>query len=219
MAFSSAPYDDTIDAAARANGLDPNYLRGVLKRESGFDPNAVNRASGAQGLGQVLPSTAARPGYGVPPLTDPFDPVRNINFSASYLAARQRVAGGDLNQGTIGYSGNEYGSGGITPIGRADGQIPGSTGTAVPIANNQSSDQAPAGQSPIFGGGGAYQDPQTGATASRDGSTTGGPTGTNQAPYDQRTGSLHDWFRRGAIGLLGLIMVGIALVAFVREGK
>ncbi len=47
-------------------------LFNLLKTESNFNPKAVNKASGAQGLAQVMPDTAADPGYDVTPLSDPF---------------------------------------------------------------------------------------------------------------------------------------------------
>ena len=202
MAFSSAPYDNQIDQAALANGLNPDYFRGVLARESGFDPNAVNRSSGAQGLGQVLPSTAAQPGYGVAPLTDPFDPTANINFSASYLAARIRAAGGSLNAGTTGYSGSEYGSAGITPIPRADGQqtasLPDNSSQAVPTA--------------------------TGSGTALPVSSTSGELGPVTPDMMQRNGGASvlpqltqgDWPRRISLGILGLIMITVGLVAVSR---
>lgn len=39
-------------------GADPDLLAAVISLESGFDPSAVNRTSGATGLIQFLPSTA-----------------------------------------------------------------------------------------------------------------------------------------------------------------
>lgn len=236
---SSAPYDNAIDAAALRNGLSPDYFRGLLKRESGFNPGIVNPSSGAAGLGQVLASTAARPGYGLAPLADRTDAQANIDFSAAYLAARIRAAGGDLNAGTTGYSGSEYGSGGIVPIGRADGQqpVPGMATHATPIAGlgrEASNGQYPdpgSSMNPLLGQ--SYTDPVTGQVLRPDGSssppaavTPDHPAPTYGAAGAQTPGAvgaanafLHDWARRGAIGLLGLAMLVIALVAFTREKK
>jgi len=33
-------YDDLITAAAQRHGIDPALLKGLIKQESGFDPNA-----------------------------------------------------------------------------------------------------------------------------------------------------------------------------------
>jgi hypothetical protein len=53
----------------------------IAKCESGYNPNAVNRSSGASGLFQFLPSTwAALPWHG----SSPFDPVANAQAAAYY---------------------------------------------------------------------------------------------------------------------------------------
>lgn len=192
--YSSAPYDDYIDAAAARNRLDPDFLRGLFKRESGFNPNAVNPRSGATGLGQVLASTARDPGYGIAPLLDRTNPQANIDFSAAYLRARIDRAGG-FDAGVRGYSGSEYGASGIRPIGRADGQQSPSTpiSAAGPLMN------------------------ESAAETRRLLEQGRGETGLGAAVADA-TG-LSDWFRRIAIGLVGLIMLAVAFAALAkREG-
>lgn len=52
-------FDAEIDAAARRHGVDPRLVALVVLVESGGDPDAVSPI-GAQGLMQVMPSTAAR---------------------------------------------------------------------------------------------------------------------------------------------------------------
>ncbi len=56
-ALHPVKYVDEICAAADAHGLDRALAAAVVNTESGFDPNAVSR-DGAEGLMQVLPSTA-----------------------------------------------------------------------------------------------------------------------------------------------------------------
>jgi hypothetical protein len=62
-----------MEAAARYHaqraGLDPDLVVRQVQAESGFDPNAVSPA-GAFGLLQLMPATAAQPGYGVAPARD-----------------------------------------------------------------------------------------------------------------------------------------------------
>ncbi len=82
-------YQSIVDEVARERGVPPHVLGAVLRHESGFNPEARGQA-GEIGLGQILPSTARRPGFGLNPATEEElrDPRRNIDFSASYIAAR-----------------------------------------------------------------------------------------------------------------------------------
>jgi soluble lytic murein transglycosylase-like protein len=88
-AGDSGQYDAMIQAAATANGIDPSLLKGLIRQESGFDPNAGSPA-GARGLTQLMPSTAA--GLGV---TDVTDPQQSINAGAKYLRQQLDAFGGD----------------------------------------------------------------------------------------------------------------------------
>ncbi len=76
----AATYSGMIDRAARTAAVHPALVRAVIAVESAFDPRAVSRA-GAQGLMQLLPSTARRYGVG-----NPFDPEQNVRGGASYLS-------------------------------------------------------------------------------------------------------------------------------------
>jgi soluble lytic murein transglycosylase-like protein len=92
------PFKAEIDAAAQKYGLDPALLRGLIRQESNFDPNAGSPA-GAQGLCQLMPGTAA--GLGV---TDIHDPVQNIDAGARYLRQQLDAFGGDVTKALAAYN-------------------------------------------------------------------------------------------------------------------
>jgi soluble lytic murein transglycosylase-like protein len=95
---AGTPYGAEITAAAERNGLDPALLAGLIKQESGFDPNARSGA-GAQGLTQLMPGTAA--GLGV---TNPLDPAQAIEGGAKYLKQQLDRFGGDTARALAAYN-------------------------------------------------------------------------------------------------------------------
>jgi soluble lytic murein transglycosylase-like protein len=92
------PYSTEIDAAAARHGLDPALLRGLVRAESNFDPNAGSHA-GAQGLTQLMPGTAAALG-----VTNPLDPAQSIEGGAKYLAQQLERFGGDQRKALAAYN-------------------------------------------------------------------------------------------------------------------
>jgi soluble lytic murein transglycosylase-like protein len=77
----SATYAPLAAQIAAEQGLPPAlrpWFVANIHVESSFNPTAVN-PKGAQGLGQLLPSTAALVG-----VTDPFDPVQSLTGAARY---------------------------------------------------------------------------------------------------------------------------------------
>jgi soluble lytic murein transglycosylase-like protein len=95
---SSVPYAGQITAAARANGLDPALLAGLIKQESGFNPNAGSTA-GARGLTQLMPATAAALG-----VTNVLDPTQAIEAGAKYLKRQLDAFGGDVTKALAAYN-------------------------------------------------------------------------------------------------------------------
>ena len=95
---AGTPYGAEITAAAQRNGLDPALLAGLIKQESGFNPNAGSPA-GAQGLCQLMPGTAR--GLGV---TDLHDPVQSIEGGAKYLAQQLETFHGDVARALAAYN-------------------------------------------------------------------------------------------------------------------
>ena len=75
----SMAYDDIIEEAAAASGLDSDLIHAVIQAESEFNPRAVSPA-GAQGLMQLMPILQRELG-----VTDPFDARQNIMAGTRYL--------------------------------------------------------------------------------------------------------------------------------------
>jgi hypothetical protein len=69
---------ELVDAAAKKNGLPPNFVHSVVAAESAYQANAVS-PKGAIGLMQLMPATAQA--YGA----DPRDPAQNVEAGAAYL--------------------------------------------------------------------------------------------------------------------------------------
>jgi cell wall-associated NlpC family hydrolase len=116
-----SPYDAMIVEAAQANNVPPALVKAVVRAESGFDPNAVSRA-GAQGLMQLMPTTAA--GLGV---TDPFDPKQNLMGGAKFLRGLLDRFNGDVSKALAGYNagpGAVEKYGGIPPYAETQAYVP-----------------------------------------------------------------------------------------------
>jgi hypothetical protein len=77
--LTDADVHELIARAGANHNLDVDLLASVVQAESGWNIHAVSR-TGAQGLMQLMPATAA--GLGV---TDSFRPDQNINGGTAYL--------------------------------------------------------------------------------------------------------------------------------------
>src|SRR5271165_4362242 len=74
-----AELQHVVTSASAAYHLDPDLVNSVIHAESGFHPHAVSR-KGAQGLMQLMPSTASQLG-----VANPFDPEANVGGGTRYL--------------------------------------------------------------------------------------------------------------------------------------
>jgi hypothetical protein len=75
----SVNLDEVVNSASGRYRLDPDLVNSVIKAESGFNAHAVS-PKGAQGLMQLMPSTAST--LGVP---NAFDPKANVEGGTKYL--------------------------------------------------------------------------------------------------------------------------------------
>ncbi|HVU93151.1 MAG TPA: transglycosylase SLT domain-containing protein [Jatrophihabitans sp.] len=92
-----ASYAGAFAAAEQAHNLPSGLLAAVAQQESGGNPNAVSGA-GAQGLMQLMPSTAA--GLGV----NAFDPQQAIEGAAQILSRNLRHYGGSVDLALAAYN-------------------------------------------------------------------------------------------------------------------
>lgn len=105
---SGVPYASEINAAAKKYGLDPSLLAGLVKQESGFNPNARSSA-GATGLTQLMPATAKSLG-----VTDATNPAQALDGGAKYLKQMLDKFGGDPKLALAAYN---AGPGAVTRFG------------------------------------------------------------------------------------------------------
>lgn len=84
-------------AVANKYGLPPDVFLNQINQESGFNQygsngNILTSSKGALGISQILPTTAASPGYGIGSV-DPTDPYASIDFMGAYDAAMLKRTG------------------------------------------------------------------------------------------------------------------------------
>lgn len=94
-------FDHLIEAAALKYSLDKEIIHAIIETESRYRVDAVS-PKGAQGLMQLMPSTAKL--YGI---TDPFDPSQNINAGTKHLKYLLDRYRGDLPIAVAAYNAGE----------------------------------------------------------------------------------------------------------------
>lgn len=106
-AYYPLDFEDTIVAAAKANGLPAWLVAGVIRQESAFDTRATSPV-GAKGLMQIMPATgsdmASRLGVRYP-ADGLYDPEFSIELGSAYL--KQLIDGfdGNIELAVAGYNG------------------------------------------------------------------------------------------------------------------
>jgi hypothetical protein len=98
MTLPKSQYVAIAQQDAIAVGIPPDYFVRQIEQESGFNPNSVS-PSGAVGIAQFLPSTAA--GLGI----NPWDPIQALQGAARLMANYARQYGGDYAKALAAYNG------------------------------------------------------------------------------------------------------------------
>lgn len=110
---SNKSFDDIFQEASQKYGVSVDLLKAIGKQESNFNPNATSR-SGAQGVMQLMPGTAASLG-----VTDAYDPYQNIMGGSEYISKMLTKYNGDVSLALAAYnagSNNVDKYGGIPPF-------------------------------------------------------------------------------------------------------
>lgn len=110
--LNTRSYSSEISSAAAFNAVDESLIRAIIHAESAYQPDARS-PKGAQGLMQLMPSTAAELQVG-----NPFDPAENIEGGTRYLSQLLAEFKGDVELATAAYNAGPnavYKYGGVPP--------------------------------------------------------------------------------------------------------
>ena len=75
----SANLDEIIETFSDKYGIDGDFIKAIIKQESGFNPKATSK-KGAMGLMQLMPKTAQSLG-----VSDAYNPWENVEGGVKYL--------------------------------------------------------------------------------------------------------------------------------------
>lgn len=107
LAYYPLEYGDAIRAQARANGLSPALIAGIIRQESAFDPRATSPV-GARGLMQIMPATAQEMSQRLDrpfPAKGLYDPEYSIELGSAYVRQLLKMFDGNVELALAGYNG------------------------------------------------------------------------------------------------------------------
>jgi soluble lytic murein transglycosylase-like protein len=105
VAEERAALEALIERHANANGMPVAFVRHVIRRESNFNPRAVDH--GNYGLMQIRLGTARAMGF-AGSAAELLDPQVNMTYAVRYLAGAYRAAGGNENRAVALYASGYY---------------------------------------------------------------------------------------------------------------
>jgi soluble lytic murein transglycosylase-like protein len=101
VSLKTTDFGPHIRGAIAKNPVDEALVRAIIQAESAYNPYALSK-SGAQGLMQLMPATAAQ--YGV---SDSYDAQQNINGGVAYLRFLLDMFDGDVRLVSAAYNAGE----------------------------------------------------------------------------------------------------------------
>ncbi len=96
--LNTAAYPEIIREVAAVHAVDESLIRAIIHAESAYQIDARS-PKGAQGLMQLMPGTASDLG-----VTDPYDPVANIEGGTRYLAGLLEQFNGNVTLAAAAYN-------------------------------------------------------------------------------------------------------------------
>jgi soluble lytic murein transglycosylase-like protein len=97
-ALTQEGLDQVVSGAGERHQIDPDFIRSVIRAESGFHQNAISR-KGALGLMQLMPGTASQLG-----VANPFDANANVEGGTKYLRDLLVKYNFDVNKALAAYN-------------------------------------------------------------------------------------------------------------------
>jgi soluble lytic murein transglycosylase-like protein len=114
-------FNDIVDNASSTYGVPASLIKGVIHSESGGNPRAMNRSSGAKGTMQLIDSTFKWMGG-----KNPYDPEDNIMTGTKYLKYLLDKFNGNTDYAIAAYNagpGNVHKYGGVPPFGQTQAYL------------------------------------------------------------------------------------------------